>query len=150
MNIFPKSFNTISSVTVTNSKTLINKYKDLLFDTTTKKVIVKDGKTEFTDKKKQVQQWIFLLLHTEMEKYKVYQDTEFGIRFLYEMRGNEFYSSGFTIAQIKDELEEKLLLNKNIQSVESINITKNFNSLVFDIVVIVNDELIKSEVELNV
>jgi hypothetical protein len=150
MSIFPKSFNTISSVTVTNNKTLINKYKDLLFDTTTKKVIVKDGKTEFTDKKKQVQQWIFLLLHTEMEKYKVYQDTEFGIRFLYEMRGNEFYSSGFTIAQIKDELEEKLLLNKNIQSVESINITKNFNSLVFDIVVIVNDELIKSEVELNV
>lgn len=150
MSIFPKSFNTISSVTVTNSKTLINKYKDLLFDTTTKKVIVKDGKTEFTDKKKQVQQWIFLLLHTEMEKYKVYQDTEFGIRFLYEMRGNEFYSSGFTIAQIKDELEEKLLLNKNIQSVESINITKNFNSLAFDIVVIVNDELIKSEVELNV
>ncbi len=150
MSIFPKSFNTISSVTVTNSKTLINKYKDLLFDTTTKKVIVKDGKTEFTDKKKQVQQWIFLLLHTEMEKYKVYQDTEFGIRFLYEMRRNEFYSSGFTIAQIKDELEEKLLLNKNIQSVESINITKNFNSLVFDIVVIVNDELIKSEVELNV
>lgn len=150
MSIFPKSFNTISSVTVTNSKTLINKYKDLLFDTTTKKVIVKDGKTEFTDKKKQVQQWIFLLLHTEMEKYKVYQDTEFGIRFLYEMRGNEFYSSGFTIAQIKDELEEKLLLNKNIQSVESINITKNFNSLVFDIIVIVNDELIKSEVELNV
>lgn len=150
MSIFPKNLNTISSVTVTNSKTLINKYKDLLFDTTTKKVVVKDGKTEFTDKKKQVQQWIFLLLHTEMEKYKVYQDTEFGIRFLYEMRGNEFYSSGFTIAQIKDELEEKLLLNKNIQSVESINITKNFNSLVFDIVVIVNDELIKSEVELNV
>lgn len=150
MSIFPKSLNTISSVTITNSETLNNKYKDLLFDTTTKKVIVKDGKTEFTDKKKQVQQWIFLLLHTEMEKYKVYQDTEFGIRFLYEMRGNEFYSSGFTIAQIKDELEEKLLLNKNIQSVESINITKNFNSLVFDIVVIVNDELIKSEVELNV
>jgi hypothetical protein len=150
MSIFPKSFNSISSVTVTNSKTLINKYKDLLFDTTTKKVVVKDGKTEFTDKKKQVQQWIFLLLHTEMGKYKVYQDTEFGIRFLYEMRGNEFYSSGFTIAQIKDELEGKLLLNSNIQSVESIEITKNFNSLVFDIVVIVNDELVKSEVELNV
>lgn len=87
MSIFPKSLNTISSVTITNSETLNNKYKDLLFDTTTKKVVVKDGKTEFTDKKKQVQQWIFLLLHTEMEKYKVYQDTEFGIRFLYEMRG---------------------------------------------------------------
>lgn len=150
MSIFPKSLSTISSVTITNSETLNNKYKDLLFDTTTKKVVVKDGKTEFTNKKKQVQQWIFLLLNTEMEKYKVYQDTEFGIRFLYEMRGNEFYNSGFTIAQIKDELEGKLLLNSNIQSVESINITKNFNSLVFDIIVIVNDELIKSEVELNV
>lgn len=150
MSIFPKSLNTISSVTITNNETSNNKYKDLLFDTTSKKVVVRDGKTEFTDKKKQVQQWIFLLIHTEMEKYKVYQDTEFGIRFLYEMRGNEFYSSGFTIAQIKDELEEKLLLNNNIQRVESIEITKKFNSLEFDIVVIVDDELIESEVELNV
>lgn len=150
MSIFPKSLNTITSIIIANSETSNNKYKDLLFDTTSKKVVVRDGKTEFTDKKKQVQQWIFLLLHTEMEKYKVYQDTEFGIRFLYEMRGNEFYSSGFTIAQIKDELEEKLLLNKNIQRVESIEITKKFNSLEFDIVVIVDDELIESEVELNV
>lgn len=150
MSIFPKSLNTISSIIIANSETSNNKYKDLLFDTISKKVLVRDGKTEFTDKKKQVQQWIFLLIHTEMEKYKVYQDTEFGIRFLYEMRGNEFYSSGFTIAQIKDELEEKLLLNKNIQKVESIEITKKFNSLEFDIVVIVDDELIESEVELNV
>lgn len=150
MSIFPKSLNTISSIIIANSETSNNKYKDLLFDTISKKVLVRDGKTEFTDKKKQVQQWIFLLLHTEMEKYKVYQDTEFGIRFLYEMRGNEFYSSGFTIAQIKDELEEKLLLNNNIQRVESIEITKKFNSLEFDIVVIVDDELIESEVELNV
>lgn len=150
MSIFPKNLNTISSIIIANTETSNNKYKDLLFDTTTKKVVVRDGKTEFTDKKKQVQQWIFLLIHTEMEKYKVYQDTEFGIRFLYEMRGNEFYSSGFTIAQIKDELEEKLLLNKNIQRVESIEITKKFNSLEFDIVVIVDDELIESEVELNV
>ena len=150
MSIFPKSLNTITSIIIANSETSNNKYKDLLFDITSKKVVVRDGKTEFTDKKKQVQQWIFLLIHTEMEKYKVYQDTEFGIRFLYEMRGNEFYSSGFTIAQIKDELEEKLLLNKNIQRVESIEITKKFNSLEFDIVVIVDDELIESEVELNV
>lgn len=150
MNIFPKSLNTISPIIIANSETSNNKYKDLLFDTTSKKVVVRDGKTEITDKKKQVQQWIFLLLHTEMEKYKVYKDTEFGIRFLYEMRGNEFYSSGFTIAQIKDELEEKLLLNRNIQRVESIEITKKFNSLEFDIVVIVEDELIESEVELNV
>lgn len=150
MSIFPKSLNTISSIIIANSETSNNKYKDLLFDTISKKVLVRDGKTEFTDKKKQVQQWIFLLIHTEMEKYIVYKDTEFGIRFLYEMRGNEFYSSGFTIAQIKDELEEKLLLNKNIQRVESIEITKKFNSLEFDIVVIVDDELIESEVELNV
>lgn len=150
MSIFPKSLNTISSIIIANSETSNNKYKDLLFDTISKKVLVRDGKTEFTDKKKQVQQWIFLLIHTEMEKYIVYKDTEFGIRFLYEMRGNEFYSSGFTIAQIKDELEEKLLLNKNIQRVKSIEITKKFNSLEFDIVVIVDDELIESEVELNV
>lgn len=149
MSIFPKSLNTIT-ITTTDSKNLNSNYKDLLFDTMSKKVVVRDGKTEITNKKQQVKQWIFILINTEMEKYKIYKNTEFGIRFLYEMKGNEFYSSGFTIAQIKDELEEKLLLNKNIQRVESIEITKNFNSLEFDIAVIVEDELIESEVKLNV
>lgn len=149
MSIFPKSLNTIT-ITTTDSKNLNSNYKDLLFDTITKKVVVRDGKTEITNKKQQVKQWIFILINTEMEKYKIYKNTEFGIRFLYEMKGNEFYSSGFTIAQIKDELEEKLLLNKNIQRVESIEITKNFNSLEFDITVIVENELIESEVKLNV
>lgn len=151
MNIFPKGMSISSDIDVETSKNNSNiKYKDLLFDTVTKKVVVKDGKTEITNKKQQVQQWIFLLIHTEMDKYKVYQDTEFGIRFLYEMKGHEFYSSGFTMAQIKDELEEKLLLNDNIQKVESIEISKTFNSLEFDIVVIVEDETIESEVSINV
>lgn len=147
MSIFPKGMSISSNIDIEVSR---DNNKDLLFDTVTKKVVVKDGKTEITNKKQQVQQWIFLLIHTEMDKYKVYQDTEFGIRFLYEMRGHEFYSSGFTMAQIKDELEEKLLLNDNIQKVESIEIDKAFNSLEFDIVVIVEDETVESEVSINV
>lgn len=150
MDIFPKSFHSNDS----NKKKLNNtnteiRYKDLLFDTKTKKIVVKDGKTFTTNIVEEVKQWIFLLIHTEIEKYKVYEGTKFGIAFLYRMRGHEFYSSGFTIAQIKDELREKMSLNKNIKEVIDITVEKGFNSLNFNITVAVNDEIASLEVKLD-
>ncbi len=103
MGIFPKSFQSNSFKNTSETNEAYSQYKDLLFDTKTKKIVVKDGKTFTTNIVEEVKQWIFLLIHTEMGKYKVYEDTKFGITFLYKMKGHEFYSSGFTIAQIKDD-----------------------------------------------
>lgn len=151
MNIFPNSLKIADKLQQSSKKeSKERKYKDLLFDPVTKQVVVKDGKTQNTNKKQEVQQWIFLFIYTEMEKYNVYKGTKFGIDFLYRVKGHEFYSSGFTIAQIKEELEEKLLLNSNIERVESINIKKGFNTLEFEIIVIVDNDLVKSEVRLDV
>lgn len=147
MGIFPKSFQSFKNTSETNEA--YSQYKDLLFDTKTKKIVVKDGKTFTTNIVEEVKQWIFLLIHTEMGKYKVYEDTKFGITFLYKMKGHEFYSSGFTIAQIKDELTEKMGLNKNIKEVIDITIEKAFNSLTFNITVAINDEIVNLEVNLD-
>lgn len=127
-----------------------NRYKDIYFDIKTKKIVVVDGKVQIASKKQQIQQWLYLLIHTELGKYKVYENTDFGISFLYEMRGHEYYSSGFTIAQIQDELAEKIKLHKCIDEVKEIKIEKKFNSLVITVVLEVDAETVESEVIYNV
>lgn len=149
MSIFP------DNITVTNNiniKKTTNKkgFKDILYDVEKRKIVVKDGNVVIASKKEQIKQWIFLLINTEFEKYKVYKDTKFGIAFLYEMRGHEFYSSGFTIAQIKDELTEKIEAHKWVEKVENIEIEKGFNTLTIAITVIVEGKEIESEVQVNV
>lgn len=150
MSIFPSSLKNNKTSGLLDNKSKIEGYKDILFDFESKKVVVKDGNTVVASKKQQLQQWIYLLINTEMEKYNVYKKTEFGIIFLYAMRGHEYYSSGFTIAQIKDELTEKIEKNSSIQKVEDIEIEINFNEMVITIMLIVDEEEIESEVIINV
>ena len=150
MNIFPSSLKNNKTSGLLDNKSKIEGYKDILFDFESKKVVVKDGNTVVASKKQQLQQWIYLLINTEMEKFNVYKDTEFGIVFLYAMRGHEYYSSGFTIAQIKDELTEKIEKNSSIQKVEDIEIEINFNEMVITIMLIVDEGKIESEVKINV
>lgn len=124
-----------------------NGYKDIYFDIKTKKIVVVDGKVQIASKKQQIQQWLYLLIHTELGKYKVYENTDFGISFLYEMKGHEYYSSGFTIAQIQDELTEKIKIHKWVDSVESIEIEKGFTGLNIAITLNIGGESIESEVQ---
>ena len=123
-----------------------NGYKDIYFDIKTKKIVVVDGKVQIASKKQQIQQWLYLLIHTELGKYKVYENMDFGISFLYEMKGHEYYSSGFTIAQIQDELTEKIKIHKWVDSVESIEIEKGFTGLNITITLNIGGESIESEV----
>lgn len=150
MNIFPKSISQNANIENLREKQEKTRVKDLFYDIKSKKVLVRDGKTEFTTLKEQIKQWVYLLIHTEFGKYKVYDNTDFGIRFLYEMRGHEFYSSGFTIAMIKSELEQKILLNKNITAVENIEITKGFNTLEFEFTLKTIDDYIEMGVSIDV
>ncbi|AVQ28853.1 DUF2634 domain-containing protein [Fusobacterium ulcerans] len=150
MSIFPSSLKNNKTSGLLDNKSKIEGYKDILFDFESKKVVVKDGNTVVASKKQQLQQWIYLLINTEMEKFNVYKDTEFGIVFLYAMRGHEYYSSGFTIAQIKDELTEKIEKNSSIKKVEDIEIEINFNEMVITIMLIVDEDKIESEVIINV
>ncbi|MBM6874691.1 DUF2634 domain-containing protein [Fusobacterium mortiferum] len=148
MSIFPARMTEEIQKTVVDDKK--SGYKDIYFDVKSKKIVVEDGKVQIATKKQQIQQWLYLLINTEFGKYKVYENTEFGISFLYEMRGHEYYSSGFTIAQIQDELAEKIKLHKCIDEVKEIKIEKKFNSLVITVVLEVDAETVESEVIYNV
>jgi hypothetical protein len=149
MNIFP------SSILSTSEKIKMSSmekkgYKDILFDYKKKQIVVRDGKLLTATKTEQLQQWLYLLINTEVGKYKVYENNEFGIIFLYEMRGKEYYTSGFTIASIKDELTEKILKHHLVDEVVDIQIEKNFNTLTINIVLSVDNEIVESEVDVDV
>lgn len=150
MSIFPENITDVSTENKISQSAEKRGYKDILFDVEKKKIIVKDGNIVIASKKEQIKQWIFLLIHTEIDKYKVYKDTNFGIVFLYEMRGHDFYSSGFTIAQIKDELTEKIQAHQWVEKVENVEVDKGFNNLIITVTVIVDGEEVESEVVYNV
>lgn len=150
MSIFPENITNISTENDTSQPIKKRGYKDILFDVEKKKIIVKDGNVIIASKKEQIKQWIFLLIHTEIDKYNIYKDTDFGIVFLYEMKGHDFYSSGFTIAQIKDELTEKIQAHQWVEKVENVEVDKGFNNLIITVTVIVDGEEIESEVVYNV
>ena len=124
-------------------------FREPLFDFVAKKVIIKDGKVIMTDKKQHIQQWITLLIHTEVEKFRVYQSTEFGLTNLYSLQGQQILTTPFGIAEIKRELKEKVEKNKNIESVKSITVTVDFNKVIIDMIVEVKGEEIKSGVVFN-
>lgn len=145
MGIFPvRMTEEIQKTAVDDTK---NGYKDIYFDIKTKKIVVTDGKVQIASKKQQIQQWLYLLIHTELGKYKVYENTNFGISFLYEMKGHEYYSSSFTVAQIQDELTEKIKIHKWVTDVESIKIDKGFTGLTITITLNIDGEIIESEVQ---
>lgn len=151
MSIFPNSMNVDIDILSTNTKQSLKKgYKDIMYDVDKKEIVIKDGNVVIGNKKQLVKQWIYLLINTEINKYKVYQDTDFGIAFLYKIKGKELYSSGFTIAQIKDELTEKIEEHGWVDKVDSIEIEKQFTKLLIKTVVILDKELIESEVSIDV
>lgn len=149
MSIFPNSMS-IDIPSINTEKSFKKGYKDIMYDVDKKEIVIKDGNVVIGNKKQLVKQWIYLLINTEINKYKVYQDTNFGIVFLYEIKGKELYSSGFTIAQIKDELIEKIEEHGWVDKVDSIEIEMKFMKLIIKIIVILDEELIESEVIINV
>lgn len=145
MNIFPNSINKDIKLSKINTRASPGT-KDILFDTTKKRVVIQDGDTVITSIKEQIKQWLFMLIHTEIDKYKVYEDTNFGLYFLYAMKGHDFYSSGFTIAQIKQELTDKIERHEHIEKVTNIDIDKGFNNLIIKITLQLQDDILESEV----
>lgn len=123
---------------------------DILFDVSAKKIVVDNGNTVKADKKQLVQQWLFMLIHTEIDKYNVYKGTGFGLDFLYKMKGHEYYSSGFAIAQIEEELRNKIIVHPYVDEVISITVEKEFSKLIISVVLRIDDDEVNAEVNYEI
>lgn len=143
MSIFP----VFNNEAIEEVKTETSGTKEILFDFKTKRVVIKDGKVVMASKVEAVIQWIELLIRTEVDKYNVYIDTEFGLTNLYALREHSIYESPFFIMELERELKEKIESKSEISLVKDISTEHNFNKLIITLTVeLISGETLTSEV----
>lgn len=122
--------------------------KEPLFDFKKKQIVMKDGKVVMATKVEQVMQWIELLIRTEVDKYEVYKDTDFGMTNLYALRGHSLFETPFFIMELEREIKEKIEGKNDVSSVTDIKTEYNFNKLLISITVVLKSgETLTREVE---
>lgn len=119
-------------------------YNTLDFDIENKKMILVNGDLSLVSDYKNVRNWIILFLKTPIDVYKIYEGTGFGTS-AYKLKGYKNIS-GLLYAQIKKEIEDGFLLNPNIKTVESVELTKEDKSLCIYVKVKLADGYILEEI----
>lgn len=123
--------------------------KEILFDFKAKKVIIVDGKTKEASEVEQVKQWIQLLLLTETNKYRVYDNTGFGMTDLYNLRGHSIFNTPFGVMELEREIKEKIQKKDEVKEVKNIKSSTGFNSLNIEVTVVLKSgETLTSEVNI--
>lgn len=124
--------------------------KEPLFDYENKKMLIKDGKVVYGDKKENLEQWIRLLILTEVNKFNVYKETNFGMLDLYKLIGNNYLMTPFGISELQRELKEKISTKKEVDKVINIEIEPNFNKVNIKMTILIDGEKVLSEGEYDV
>lgn len=119
-------------------------YNTLDFDIENKKMILVNGDLSLVSDYKNVRNWIILFLKTPIDVYKIYEGTGFGTS-AYKLKGYKNIN-GLLYAQIKKEIEDGFLLNPNIKTVESVELTKEDKSLCIYVKVKLADGYILEEI----
>lgn len=84
---------------------------------------LKDGKMVMCDQSEAVRQWVAFLIKTKMDKYKVYDGTEFGT-YIEDYIGYKSNDIGFVMSEIEREITEKAELNRAIDYVDGFDFKK--------------------------
>lgn len=123
--------------------------KEILFDFKAKKVVIVDGKTKEASEVEQVKQWIQLLLLTETNKYRGYDNTGFGMTDLYNLRGHSIFNTPFGVMELEREIKEKIQKKDEVKEVKNIKSSTGFNSLNIEVTVVLKSgETLTSEVNI--
>ena len=72
--------------------------------------------------------WIDKILHTQLNRYKIYSGTNYGAN-IEDLFIGKSYGFGFASSELKREIEAALLQNADIYSVSDFEITKNKDML---------------------
>ena len=141
MSIFPENNITINEI----QKNKIQGTKEPLFDFKENKMIIKDGKVVYGSKKDNLEQWIRLLILTQVDKFKVYIDTGFGLLDLYNLIGNNYLMTSYGVSELKRELTEKIEAKEGVEQIKSLEVEVDFNKVNISMTITVEGESIDSK-----
>ena len=115
-----------------------------LFNFSTGKYEIKDGKIIECTQEEAVRQWVGFLVKTFVGKYRVYDNTDFGT-YIENYIGEK--NRGFVLSEIKRELEEKAEDNRAIEEITDIEGKTKGDKLTISLTIVMTD---KTEVEVEV
>ena len=94
------------------------------FDYTIKDIPMSDGRIILYEELESVKQWIMKQIHTEKERYVVYEGVDFGITSLKNLITSDFPEL-FIKSQIENDITERLLEHPTITDVSEFEFSKN-------------------------
>ena len=94
------------------------------FDYIVKDIPMSDGRIILYEELESVKQWIMKQIHTEKERYVVYEGVDFGITSLKDLITSDFPEL-FIKSQIENDITERLLEHPAITDVSEFEFTKN-------------------------
>ena len=106
-----------------------------LYDFEKNEYVLKDGKIVYCTNEEAAAQWLGFLVKTEMDKYKVYEGTEFGT---YIENYIGYKDKAFVFSEIKREIQEKAALNEAIASVDDFEMEREKDRLIISMTVTMN------------
>ncbi len=133
--MFPNS----TDITINNESNTSSGTKSYMFDFENGDFVVRDGKLIECDGIDAIKVWIEKILRTEKDRYKIYDNTEYGCHLEDLIIGNS-YTAEFVEAELKREIEDALKQNPQITSVTNFKITRNTNAITVTLEVVLNDE----------
>lgn len=84
-----------------------------LFDFESQQYVLQDGRPVQATYAQAIQQWVAMLLMTELDKYRVYDETQFGIS-LAQFIGRKDIPIATIISEVSRQISEKVLLHPEI------------------------------------
>lgn len=115
-----------------------------LFNFSTGRYEIKDGKIVECTQAEAVRQWVGFLVKTFVGKYRVYDNTDFGT-YIKNYIGEK--NRGFVLSEIKRELEEKAEDNRAIEEITDIEGKTKGDKMTISLTIVMTD---KTEVEVEV
>ncbi|MEC0107277.1 DUF2634 domain-containing protein [Paenibacillus taichungensis] len=111
--------------------------KVFLFDFEKREYVLKDGKLVEASYEQAIQQWVSMLLITELDKYQVYEGTEFGIS-LSQFIGRKDIPLGTIISEVSRQIQDVVTLHPEISGAENFEINRESDYAVLTFTVITN------------
>lgn len=103
--------------------------KSFLFDFTAGDFVVRNGKLVECNGMEAIKVWIEKILRTEKERFKIYDDNDYGCR-LEDLLIGSNYMAAFIEAELKREIEDALLQNPNISAVANFSLERTASGII--------------------
>lgn len=102
--------------------------------------VIENGRPkECTSLQEKVRSFINVMLRTEVDKYKVYEGSGFGLYYK-KYLGNRSAHLGFIRSEMRREIEEQLSRLKVFESLENFSLEKNGSQLFIEFEVVLKDD----------